>query len=153
MAPERKRPTRSAAYQHLLVEKSFNHEMMGSFSVDDGMYKKLNPFEYNESLLILEDQLKERFWEIIEESLTERQLQIINLLKQGKTQSETAKEMGVNQSSVTKSLHGNTEYSNKDKGKTSYGGICRKLLKIIDKDPIILKIKEQISDIKNNTWT
>lgn len=104
MAPERKRPTRSQLYQHLLVEKAFSHEMMETFSNDDSVYKKLNPFNYNEEILVLEDQLKERFWEIINEHLTPRQLEIINLLKSGKTQSETAKALSVNQSSITKCL-------------------------------------------------
>lgn len=97
MAPERKRPTRSQQYQHLLVEKAFSHEMLEGFSDDESMYKKLNPFNYDERILVLEDQLKERFWEIINANLTERQLEIVNLLKSGATQSETAKKLGVNQ--------------------------------------------------------
>lgn len=151
MAPERKRPTRSQLYQYLLVEKVFSHEMMENFPDEDSLYKKLNPYAYNEDILILEDQLKERFWQIIEKHLTKRQLQIVNLLKKGATQSETAKALGVNQSSITKSVHGNVDYS-KASGKASYGGICKKLARVVDNDPIIKEIKEKIAEIRNSSW-
>lgn len=151
MAPERKRPTRSQLYQHLLVEKAFSHEMMETFSNDDSVYKKLNPFDYNEEILILEDQLKERFWKIINEHLTPRQLEIVKLLRDGATQQEAARKLGVNQSSITKSINGNVDYS-KDNGKASYGGICKKLARVVDKDPTIKDIMQKISDLRNDTW-
>ncbi len=293
MAPERKRPTRSQLYQHLLVEKAFSHEMMETFSNDDSVYKKLNPFDYNEEILILEDQLKERFWKIINEHLTPRQLEIVKLLRDGATQQEAARKLGVNQSSITKclasdtllhfrnqkisigdvyhnwnkstdelpllcvnestkelvetkivnvmrgnikqlirvttasgktirassdhkfftnknwlrledaissksllavnndgiikleeiksfkndgveetfdievldpwhnfiadnfvvhnSINGNVDYS-KDNGKASYGGICKKLARVVDKDPAIKEIMQKISDLRNDTW-
>ena len=151
-----KRKTRSSAYQWILVEKAFSHDMMESFADDDGMHKKLNPFEYNEDVLLLEDQLKERFWEIIEEHLTERQKEIVNLLKQGKTQQETASLLQINQSSITKSLHGNSEYSSsingKSQKKTSYGGIVRKIRKIVESDTKVNELLEKISEIRNNRW-
>lgn len=115
MAPERKRPTRSQLYQHLLVEKAFSHEMMETFPNEDSIYKKLNPFDYNEEILVLEDQLKERFWEIINEHLTPRQLEIVKLLKEGATQQEAARKLGVNQSSITKCLSSETLLYFKDK--------------------------------------
>lgn len=293
-----KKKTRSSAYQWILVERCYSSEMMGSFSNDDGIHKKLNPFDYNEDILVLEDQLKERFWEIINEHLTDRQREIVDLLKEGKTQMETATKLGINQSSITKcisgdtlikfksgeyradeiyasltkgfifadipiyclneetreivptklldvvkgeekemirivsdsgkavkasrdhkfftdkgwmrlgdvveapgtmltvwneggavgefegirdwssvgmevsydlsvegpwhnffgssvaiqnSLHGNTEYSNPDK-KTSYGGIVRKIRKVVDNDPVVKEILEKISEIRNNSW-
>lgn len=153
MAPERKRPTRSQLYQHLLVEKAFSHEMMETFSNDDSVYKKLNPFDYNEDILILEDQLKERFWKIINEHLTPRQLEIVKLLRDGATQQEAARKLGVNQSSITKSINGNVDYSNKvTGGKASYGGICKKLARVVDKDPVIKQIMDAISDLRNDTW-
>lgn len=293
-----KRKTRSSAYQYLLVEKSFSNQMMEVFPENDSIQKKLNPFSYNEDILILEDRLKERLWEIISEHLTPRQLEIINLLKGGATQSETAKCLGVNQSSITKcisydtliyfndkimpikkiwdiwqndkntiskmkircvnentgemtfthikgvmkgeeknlirltlnsgkfiraskdhkfftkngwltlkdiitndkimvavdngieagyeqvkcwlddgievtydlevncpwhnfvgnqiiihnSINGNIDYSSKDNGKASYGGIVKKLLKVVEGDQTIKEIKEKISDIRNNSW-
>lgn len=103
MASDR-RKTRSSGYQYILVEKSFSHEMLESFPEDEGMQKKLNPFAYNEEILLLEDQLKERFWELIRDNLTVRQLQIVELLKGGATQSETARQLNVNQSSITKCI-------------------------------------------------
>jgi hypothetical protein len=111
-----RRKTRSSGYQWILVEKAFSHDMMETFSNDDGIQKKLNPYHYNEDILVLEDQLKERFWEIINENLTDRQLQIVELLKSGATQQETAKKLQVNQSSITKCLSSETElYFTNDK--------------------------------------
>lgn len=154
MEPNRKRPTRSQAYQHLLVEKAFSHEMMESFPEEDSLGKRLNPWDYNEDILVLEDQLKERFWEIIEENLTERQLEIINLLKQGFTQSESARALSINQSSITKSLHGNSTYdkTSGSKNKESYGGIVKKITKIANEDKKVREIMAKIAEIRTNSW-
>lgn len=147
---ERKK-NRSDAYQQLFAEKAFSHEMLSSFSNEESIYKRLNPFDYDERILELQDQLYVRFWELIDKHLTDRQKEIVNLLKTGATQQECAKLMGVNQSSITKSLNGNVDYS-KGSNKKNYGGIILKLNKIIDKDEKVQEILKQISEIRTDNW-
>jgi DNA-binding NarL/FixJ family response regulator len=99
-----KKKGRSSKYQFLLLEKMFSNDMMEAFSNADSISDILNPFEYNEELLDLEDQLKVEFWRIVEENLTERQREVMKSYASGKTQQEVALGLGINQSSVTKSF-------------------------------------------------
>ena len=147
---ERKR-TRSDSYQHLLLEIIYPHEMLAAFSNDDSLHKRLNPFAYNEDVLVLEDQLKDEFWRVVNENLTPRQNEVIRLCSQGLTQMEIAKKLGVNQSSITKSLNGNVDYS-KDEGRRSYGGIKKKLQKIIETDDKIQKILKKINELRDEDY-
>ena len=98
-----KRDNRSNHYQHLFAESSYSNEMMEAFSNEFSLYNRLNPFEYNEDLMDLEEQLKKEFWRIVD-TLTERQRMVIRLLADGHTQMEVAKMLNVNQSSITKCL-------------------------------------------------
>lgn len=59
---------------------------------------------------------------------------------------EIAKELGVNQSSVVKSLHGNVDYRNG--GKKIYGGITKKLKKAAQKSESIQTILTQINELQ-----
>ena len=77
------------------------------------------------SFLILEDELKEEFWRIADTFLTNRQREVIKHCADGYTQTEIAKLLNVNQSSITKSINGNVDYKNK-KGKIIYGGTKKK---------------------------
>ena len=106
-----RRANRSDKYQHLLLETACSNEMMESFSTDESIYKRLNPFDYNEEILKLEDKLKDEFWRIVEQ-LTPRQREVIKLTCKDFTQMHIAKLLNVNQSSITKSLHGNVDYQN-----------------------------------------
>ncbi len=139
---------RSSSYQHLILETVCSNDMMESFSNDDGIYKKLNPFSYNEDVAELEDQLKEEFWRIVDTLLTKRQKEVIHLYADGKTQMEIAKILNVNQSSITKSLNGNVDYK---KGKRSYGGTRKKIKKIIEGDSKIKEILAKITELKDNS--
>ena len=122
-----KRANRSNAYQHLFGEISVAMEMLESFNEDASIHKRLNPHAYNEAVAELEEQLRKEFWRLVDDNLTARQKQVIELISiQKLTQQEAAKILGVNQSSITKSLHGNVDYSKKDKNnkkkKVVYGG-------------------------------
>lgn len=143
------RKTRSAAYQQLFHERIVASELLESFAEDDGVYKRLNPFAYNDDIAELEEELKKEFWRIVETELTERQRDVIKLSCQGLTQIEIAKELNVNQSSVTKSIHGNTCYST---GKLSYGGSLKKIKKIVEDDEAIQKILKKINDLREEDW-
>jgi DNA-binding CsgD family transcriptional regulator len=125
--------------------------MLEAFPNEDSIQARLNPHDnYDEKLLELEDQLKDRFWNIVNTLLTKRQKRVIMLLAEGKTQMEIAKILNVNQSSITKNLNGNSEYHNGIK--TSYGGSKKKLRKLAEEDPEVIAILNQIREIKDNKW-
>lgn len=144
-----RRKSRSEAYQSLFAETVCSHDMMESFRNEDSLYKRLNPFEYSEELMELEDKLKIEFWRIVNTLLTSRQQEVIKLYADGYTQMEIAKKLSVNQSSITKSLNGNVDYKNK---KVVYGGTKKRLKKIIETDTKIKEILDKMSDIRNNKW-
>jgi DNA-binding CsgD family transcriptional regulator len=121
--------------------------MLTEVADSDGIGAQLNPFGYNEELLELKEQLKAAFWRIVETQLTERQKQVIKLYSKGLTQTEIAKKLGVNQSSITKSINGNCDYRS---GKKVYGGARKKLRKIAEKDEEIQSILLRISEIQGN---
>ncbi len=138
---------RSDHYQHLILESSCSSEMLADFAETDSIYSKLNPFGYNEELLELKDQLKVELWRVINTQLTARQKEVITLYAQGLTQIEIAKRLNVNQSSVTKSLHGNIDYRN---GRRVYGGAKKKLKRIADKDEVIQGILKRIAELQSD---
>lgn len=144
-----KRRNRSDKYQYLLVETVCPNEMLESFSNEDGVYKRLNPFSYNDDIAELEDQLKKEFWRIVDVLLTPRQREVIRLYADGYTQMEIAKMLNVNQSSITKSLNGNVDYKN---GKRIYGGAKKKIRKIIENDDRIKEILKKISELRDENW-
>jgi hypothetical protein len=153
-----KRPNRSDKYQYLLLETVCSHEQLETFSNEESFYKRLCPFEYNERIAELEDELKSEFWRVVEENLTERQKEVMKLVSAGKTQMEIAKQLNVNQSSITKSLNGNVDYSSNMTGKSGkkgariYGGSLRKLIKVVETDKKIQEILQKISDLRGENW-
>jgi DNA-binding CsgD family transcriptional regulator len=146
---ERKR-CRSDLIQHLFCEISFPIEMLEGFCNDDSIYKRLNPHAYNEQIADLEEQLRKEFWRVIGENLTDRQREVVELLASGYTQQETAKQLGINQSSVSKALIGSQIIDNNHK--TIYGGIKLKIKRAVKDDKRINEILQQISDLRNESW-
>jgi predicted transcriptional regulator len=144
-----KRPNRSDRYQYLLLELSVSNEMLENFNNYDSISYRLNPFQYNEELLDLEDELKIEFWRIVDTLLTTRQKEVIKLAASGLTQTEIAKKLNVNQSSITKSLNGNVDYKGEKK---VYGGSKRKILKIIENDDKIKDILRRMSELREKRW-
>lgn len=144
-----KRPNRSDKYQFLLLETVCSNDMMEAFCNEDSISARLNPFEYNENLIELEDQLKKEFWRVVDTLLTPRQREVIHLYADGYTQMEIAKMLNVNQSSITKSLNGNVDYKN---GKVIYGGAKKKIRKIIELDNKIKDILEKIAIVRDEKW-
>lgn len=140
---------RSDSYQYLILEAACSNEMMESFSNRDSISNRLNPFAYNEDLLELEDQLREEFWRIVDTELTDRQKTVIKYYSDGYTQMEIAKILNVNQSSITKNLHGNTDYKN---GKRVYGGSIKKIKKILETDERVLEILGKIKELREEKW-
>lgn len=138
-----KKSNRSNGYQYLYTEQPYSSEMMAEFSEAQGLVENYGP-EDREKLLDLRDELKTEFWRLAKEHLTERQFEVIWLLAKGYTQIEIAKQLNVNQSSITKSVNGNCDYRN---GKKIYGGAKKKLRRLADKDPQIQAIIAQIAEI------
>lgn len=144
-----RRRNRSEKYQWVLLETVCSNDMMEAFSNSDGISHRLNPFQYDERLVELEDQLKIEFWRVVNTLLTDRQKQVIKLYADGYTQIEIAKILGVNQSSITKSLNGNVDYKN---GKKVYGGAKKKIEKIIQNDQKIKDILNKMNEIREEKW-
>src|SRR5271166_800295 len=103
------RSTRSSKYQALFVERSVSNDMLEGFSNEESISSRLNPFQYDEAILELTDQLKEQFWVLVKQ-LTPRQQEVIELYVMGKTQMEIAKELNISQSTVTKNVNGSCLY-------------------------------------------
>lgn len=144
-----KRKNRSDSYQYILLETVCSNDMMEAFSNDDSISARLNPFQYNEDLIDLEDQLKKEFWRVVDTLLTPRQREVIRLYADGYTQMEIAKMLNVNQSSITKSLNGNVDYKN---GKKVYGGARKKIRKIIESDEKIKEILRKMQECREEKW-
>ena len=138
---------RSDKYQHLLVEASCSPDMLVEYSDSRGIAGMVNSAKYDEELMELRDQLKAEVRRIIKTKLTKRQCEVIELWFNGLTQTEIAKQLGVNQSSITKSMNGNCDYRN---GKKVYGGAKKKLKKLTDQDPVIQEILEKISELHSS---
>lgn len=138
-----KKTNRSNGYQHLFTEQLHSYEMLAEFSESQGLVENYKP-EDKEMLLDLREDLKKEFWRLAKENLTERQFQVIELLAKGYTQIEIAKQLKVNQSSITKSVNGNCDYRN---GRKVYGGAKKKLRKLASNDSQIQEIIAKIADI------
>jgi DNA-binding CsgD family transcriptional regulator len=144
-----RRKNRSDSYQWVLLETVCSNDMMEAFCNEDSISARLNPFEYNEDLIELEEQLKKEFWRVVDTLLTSRQREVIRLYADGYTQMEIAKMLNVNQSSITKSLNGNVDYKN---GKKIYGGARKKIRKIIENDDKIKDILAKMAECRDNKW-
>jgi predicted DNA-binding protein YlxM (UPF0122 family) len=148
----RDRNVRSQAYQSLFCETTYSHEMLSSFSNEESISARLNPFEYDERLIELEEELKVAFWKIVNEQLTDRQKDVIKLYADGYTQCEIARKLNVNQSSITKSLNGNADYRAGKAHKRSFGGSKKKLNRIIDTDEKIIEILRKMAELRSEKW-
>ncbi len=139
------RDNRSDKYQYRILEVLCPEELWNNFTNQQSISTLLNPWQYDEKVLLLKDQLREEFWIIAKEHCTERQYQVLTMYCGGMTQMEIAKVLNVNQSSITKSLNGNTDYKN---GGRVYGGLVKKLKKIVDNDPKIQSIFQRIQELQ-----
>jgi len=139
-----RKSNRSNGYQHLFAEQPYSNEMMAEFSEAQGLVENYKP-EDRERLLDLREELRKQFWRLAKENLTERQFQVIELLAKGYTQIEIAKQLNVNQSSITKSVNGNCDYRNSNR--RVYGGTVKKLRRAAANDCKIQEIIAQITSV------
>lgn len=138
--------TRSSHYQNYFAEIASDPESIADCSEQRGVHGFVGNSGYKEDLLDLNDQLREEFWNLVDKKLTIRQKEVLHLLADGLTQMEVARLLGVNQSSITKSVSGNADYRNGKK--KCYGGSRKKILKIIEKESNIKEILQKIRDIE-----
>lgn len=131
-----KRPNRSDRYQYFFNE----------YSVDNlEIYREYqdlinNTDEYNDEIAVLWDEYHARLFELMEERLTERQYEIVQLLRGGLNMSEVADELGLIPASIWKSMFGIKKTNNK--------GIQGKMCKIAEQDLILKSIKQKIIEKK-----
>jgi len=142
-APDRTK-NRSDRYQPLFAELPYSNEMMVEFADSQGL---TTIEEYNEEILDLKEELIKEFWRLVDTQLTNRQSEVIHLWAEGKTQTEIAKILNVNQSSITKSINGNCDYRNGKSDKKIYGGAKKKIQKLALKDEKIKAIFKRMADI------
>ncbi len=147
MNKRERKPCRSDKYQWAILEVSCTDEFMQSFTNNDSIAHQLNPYGYDERIDDLVDELKKLFWEVADGVMTPRQKTILHMRADGYTQMEIADILGVNQSSVTKSINGNTDY--KDGRQKIYGGAVKKLKKVMDNHPRIQAILTELSELRN----
>lgn len=136
---------RSDKYQYLLVESPCSPEMLTEFADSEGMTSMYN--KYNEELLDLREQLKKEFWRLVDDNLTERQKEVLHLYAEGNTQIEIAKKLNVNQSSITKSINGNCDYSRGNSNRVYYGGSVRRIRKLAAVDHKIQEILKKMAEL------
>ncbi len=149
----------SNKYQYLFYEVlwDFNPPLITDhqhaptmFSNAESLSARAYGFQYSEAILDLEDKVKERFWEISNEICTRQQLLILKLLAEGLTQIEISKKLGINQSSISKCILGNTSYSQYGKkcNPKFYGGVTKKLRKVIKNDKEMQELFAKIRELQ-----
>ena len=143
---------RSNGYQSFLLELCTNPFVIADLSLAQGMTCRLQIFNYNEKLMDLRDDLKERMWELIDIGVTERQKEVLRLYVMGYTQNEMAKQLGINQTSIHKILAGNISYKEgiynpRKSKKVRYGGVIKKVRKLCKEDSVIQNILKEIAEL------
>jgi len=145
-----KNNTRANAYQHIYHELTFDPEHHVFDCPSDLAF--FDHGKEKDQLLDLQDQLKTEYQRLIKDHLTARQQQILQLSFEGYSQLEIAKMVlnkdggQANQSSITKCLYGNIDYSRKGV-KSRYGGVAKKLKRAADNDPVIQRLRAEIQEL------
>lgn len=139
-----KKSNKSDSYQYRIIEIAIDPSILSDFASDDGLGAHLGRARHSEQVRDLRTQLMEEVRRLIRTSLTQRQMEVVTLFLQGKTQIEIGKELGICQPTVHKTLRGNKDYKN---GGVKYGGVIKKLQKLCSKDTQVLEILKQIEQI------
>lgn len=151
---------RSSKYQYLLIESPWKEAYDDLFTNADGLSGRVAQFQYSEQILDLQDRLFKRLFTLAKEHCTERQMTVINLLLDGYNQSEIANHLGIEQSTIAKTINGvglygkNKDFRPRGIAKYSapakkYGGFVKKLRAVADQDQEIQSILKDISELRN----
>ena len=136
---------KSDSYQYRIIEIAIDPHILSDFSSGDGLGAQLGKSGYSERVQELREQLMVEVRRLIRTCLTERQMQVVVMFLQGKTQVQIAKKLGICQPSVHKALKGNIDYKN---GAARYGGAIKKLQKLCAKDEKVLELLIQIDEAR-----
>lgn len=141
---ESTRPARSMAYQYKMHEAYYDPVVVNYLADSHGLHHE--SIEKKEHRADLKEKLLELTFSLIEKNLTKHQKEVLFLILKGYSQIEVAKELGVNQSSVTKCLHGNL--LNDGSGKF-YGGLFKRLKKAAALDQEIQKVLKELVELND----
>jgi predicted DNA-binding protein YlxM (UPF0122 family) len=132
------RGCRSQKYQYIINEICWDNDALSAFE------DMSDP--YHEEISCLRDELLEHVKRIMNSKLTVHQREILDMYYfKNMTQTEIADYFGTNQSSVVKSISGNTI---KENGKVSfYGGSLKKLRKYCHEDAEIIEILMKLKEL------
>lgn len=149
---------RSRQYQFLFNETSYHgfNRAQGYGGHMEGWidYQPDESEPYSDELQLLLDKRAEILWRIVEETLTDRQYQVVFLMsvydKDGfpMSQDTAAKILGINQSSITKGIAGNVDYKD-GKRKSQYGGSAKKLREAARKNKSLQQVLEMIEEVRS----
>ena len=136
---EKLRKSPSEKYQHVFNEITFGDNFVAiadiyGYSINDPLDANIEYRELRESLI-------DRMLELFKIHLTEKQINIFELILQGQTQDQIAEKLDKNQGQINHMLNGQ-----KIDG-VWHGGIYRKLRKMANKDEKIQEILKKIQDI------
>jgi DNA-binding CsgD family transcriptional regulator len=140
-----RKKNKSDSYQHKIVEITVDPAILNDFPINNGLGAQLNLSKYSDEFYDLKEQLMQEILRIVNDGLTERQMEVVTLRLKGKTQIQIADQLGIHQTTVHKLLMGNIDYAN---GKKRYGGAIKKIKKICARDTKILDILRKIEDLK-----
>jgi len=144
--PMARKRNKSDSYQYRIVEIAIDPGMLSDFAAEDGFGAQLQDSGYSEKIRELRVELMQEVRRLINTILTGRQMQVVNLRLEGKTQVEIAEMLGIHQTTVHKTLSGNIDYKN---GEARYGGAIKKLKKMCSKDERVIAILQQIEEARS----
>lgn len=142
---------KSSAIQHRYREVSLDPQLLNGFANEDR--GALGGERVADEIQELFEKLGERVVWLMENVLTKRQAEIMRMTYlESKTQTETARILGLCQSSVHKSLMGNLSGWRPNIGATKrYGGAIKKMQKVCEEDSEIKAILSCIEELKKET--
>ena len=115
---------------------------------DDAVLASIIDSQQSEQTNEYEEEIKQdivdRILHQCETLLTPHQLTILKMWMQGKTQSAIADELGIQQTSVNKAIHGIVTYD-ADGNKIQFGGFLKKIRLWAEKDPVIKEMFHAIA--------
>ena len=138
----------SQKYQYQILEIPVHDDILKLKTNQDALSYWLNPFYYNEEVLLLQDQLKKEFWKLAKQHLTKQQFKILKYTSEGLTQLEICHKLKLpNNSHVSKSLMGNHIYKD-GKCVAMHGGSLKKMRNVADKSKKIKNILQKIQELQ-----
>jgi len=137
---------KSDSYQYRIVEITIDPGMLSDFAAEDGFGAQLQGSGYSERIRELRIELMKEVRRLINTILTQRQMEVVNLRLEGRTQVEIAEILGIHQTTVHKTLSGNIDYKN---GEVRYGGAIKKLKKMCARDERVLEILQKIDEVRS----